>query len=137
MSVTIAAASKDTVRRLVTNEPNTRLLDYCLSITHELWVGWSGHTPVCAWGLVYPTLLSSRAYLWMITIDEAQEHEFLLARHSQIVIRRLLEDYETIVGHCEASETRSIRWLKWLGATFGPSEGPFIPFTICRKSANA
>lgn len=139
MSVTIAQASASTVKGLVTNEPNMHLLDYCLSITHELWVVRLNEVPVCAWGLVLPTLLSSTAYLWMITIDAdaAQGHEFVLVRHSQIVIRHLLERYDTIVGHCEITEARSIRWLRWLGATFGSPKGPYLPFTICRKQSNA
>lgn len=134
MSVAIANASRTVVKQLIAATDNVEILDRCLSATQELWVGWHNDRPVFTWGLIPPTLLSSVAYLWMISIDEAEKHEFVIVRHSQIAMQRMLESYETIVGHCEVSETRSIRWLKWLGATFGPPDGRFIPFIIRRDT---
>lgn len=130
MTVAIAVASKATVRQLISASNDVEILDRCLGVTQDLWVGWHNDAPVFAWGLIPPTLLSSSAYLWMISIDEAEEHQFVLVRHSQIAMKQMLERYETIIGHCEASAIRSIRWLKWLGAIFGPSDGTLVQFTI-------
>jgi len=92
----------------------------------------NGHL-ICLWGLIPPTLCSDRAYLWLYTTEAAQEHEFILVRRSQIEVQEMLEEYPLIVGHCEISETRSIRWLRWLGAKFGDHEGTLVPFMIERK----
>lgn len=136
MSVVIADASKDVVRQLISMPNHAEILDRCLERTQDMWVGWHNSVPVFAWGLIPPTLLSSSAYLWMVSIDEAEEHQFVLVRHSQIAMKKMLERYETIVGHCEVGEARSIRWLKWLGAVFGSPDGNLLPFTICRSEAN-
>src|SRR5262249_51950549 len=77
----------------------------------------------CVCGVLLPSIISSRAYLWMITTTLADKHQFLLVRHSQIFIRERLKEFERIVGHTEISQPRSIRWLKWLGAKFGEPVG--------------
>lgn len=138
MTVTIATASRDVVKGLISQANSirlgdTKILNDALIRTQDLWVGWHNDEPVFAWGLIPPTLLSSSAYLWMVSIDEAEEHQFVLVRHSQIAMKQMLECYGTIVGHCEVGHGRSIRWLKWLGATFGSVEGTLLPFTIVRK----
>lgn len=138
MTVVIAHASRSVVKGLISQANqirlgDTKILNDALVRTHDLWVGWHDGAPVFAWGLIPPTLLSSSAYLWMVSIDEAEEHQFVLVRHSQIAMKQMLERYETIVGHCEETSLRSIRWLKWLGATFGTVDGTLLPFTIVRK----
>jgi hypothetical protein len=87
----------------------------------------------CIWGLVPPTLLSERAYLWLFTTDVANEHQFLLARHSQIIVQKMLEEYPILTGHCHIIDARAQRWLKWLGAEFGFPQDQRIPFTIRKK----
>ena len=84
-------------------------------------------------GLITPTLLSDRAYLWLQTTEAAQEHEFILVRQSQIAVKEMLKKYPTIVGHCAVGAERSIRWLKWLGAAFGEPEGEMLPFVIRKQ----
>ena len=88
---------------------------------------------VCLWGLIPPTLLSDQAYLWLHTTPAAEEHQFILVRRGQIEMKKMLEEYPKIVGHCEVQATRSIRWLKWLGAKFGEAEGSLVPFIINRQ----
>lgn len=139
MTVTIATASKAVVKDLISQANSIRLgdakvLNDALIRTQHLWVGWHHGQPVFAWGLIPPTLLSSSAYLWMVSIDEAEAHQFVLIRHSQIAMKQMLECYETIVGHCDVDAARSIRWLKWLGAIFGPPDGTMLPFTIQRTA---
>lgn len=89
---------------------------------------------VCVYGIVSPSLLSDRAYLWMLTTDEVDEHRFLFIRHSQRVVESVLEKYSYIIGDTSIGDKKSLRWLKWLGAEFGfPQEGT-LPFTITRKT---
>ena len=88
----------------------------------------------CLWGLAPESLLSSQAYLWLVTTDTAMEHKFLLVRYSQMFVDRALENYETLVGHCEAGNIPAKRWVKWLGGEFGDGDGKVVPFMIRRKN---
>lgn len=120
----LAYASSDFYSR------NAEIFDRCLLVTEHMWIGYYDQLAVCAWGLVPPTLLSDSAYLWMITLEVPEGAEFLLVRHSQIEIRKMLKMYPLIVGHCEIGAERSIRWLRWLGAKFGEPVKGALPFTI-------
>ena len=97
---------------------------------------WSGSVDgelACMWGLVPPTLLSDQAYLWLVVTDLVEAHRFTFVRHSQRVIDELLDLYPIIVGHCERGNEEAMRWIRWLGGTFGPWQKGFRPFQIRRK----
>ena len=85
---------------------------------------------LCFWGLIPPTLLSDRAYLWLYTTEHMHEHIFSLVRHSQRAVEEMLKDYPIIVGHGVVGNSKSIRWLRWLGAKFGDPQGQLLPFEI-------
>lgn len=110
------------------------MLEFCQSMSAEVWSGYVDDKLICCWGLIPPTLLSSQAYLWMHSTPAIREHQFLLVRHSQRIIEKMLDRYDRIVGDCLAGATDSIRWLRWLGAEFTDSEGPYISFVIDRKT---
>ena len=113
-------------------EEKETLSDYLVNST-KLYIGTiEGHF-CCAWGLIPPSLLSDRAYLWLWYADEVESHKFTFIRRSQIVVKEILEEYSVIVGFCEIANPRAKRWLEWLGATFGNPIGKFFPFEI-RKS---
>lgn len=106
----------------------------CLNGSTSLWVGYVGETPVCAWGLMPPTLLSDNAYLWLYTTEGIRGHEFIFVRNSQIAVKQMLEEYPLICGHTLKDSEGSIRWLKWLGAKFLEPGTKYVPFEI-RKAA--
>lgn len=95
-----------------------------------VWVGKDNDKVVGFWGLIVPTLISDRAYLWLHTTSAVTEYKFVFVRHSQIIIKEMLKMYPRITGHCIVGETKSIRWLKWLGAEFKSPKGKLIPFEI-------
>lgn len=99
----------------------------------DIWTGYIDDRLVCWWGLIPPSLLSNQAYLWMHATDAVKEHQFLFVRHSQRVVERMLERYDTILGHCEIGASDSMRWLRWLGAEFHDPERNVIPFVIRSK----
>lgn len=99
----------------------------------RVWIGLEDDEVLCFLGLIPPTLLSDRAYLWLQTTAAMREHVFLFVRYSQKVIVEMLQQFPLIVGHCELSATKSVRWLRWLGAEFGDPEGQAIPFSIRAK----
>jgi hypothetical protein len=98
-----------------------------------IWAGFINGGLACIWGVIPPTLMSDRAYLWLYTTDLIKEHQFTLVRHSQLVMEEILSEYPTVVGHAIIGSDKSIRWLKWLGAKFGPPQGTAIPFRITRN----
>lgn len=111
------------------------ILQFCQSMSAEVWSGYVDGKLICCWGLIPPTLLSNQAYLWMHSTPAVRDHQFLLVRHSQRIIEQVLDRYEKIIGDCQVGADDSIRWLKWLGAEFTDSNGLYTSFVI-RKKAN-
>lgn len=114
------------------DEDSRKTMDFCLLMSTTIWAGFINGELACIWGIIPPTLMSNQAYLWLYTTDVIKEHQFVLIRHSQRVMEEILEEYPSVVGHAIIGSDRSIRWLKWLGAKFGPPQGLAIPFRITR-----
>ena len=98
------------------------------------WEGTVDGVVACMFGLVAPTVLSEQAYLWLITTELVDDHKFVFIRYSQRLVEMMLEEFPLIVGDVLVGQYRAYRWLKWLGATFGPSDGKKIPFQIRAKN---
>ncbi len=92
---------------------------HAAKLSSDLFAGfWSGKL-VCIWGLIPPTLLSSSAYLWLITTPEAKTHWLAFARRSRQAVQNMLKLYPIIYGTC--LEPNAKDWLQWLGAQFNGS----------------
>jgi hypothetical protein len=113
---------------------SSEVIDFCQKMSGEIYAGYVDDKIVCCWGLIPPTLLSNQAYLWMWSTEGIRDHAFLLVRHSQRQVAKMLERYDVIVGHCRIDRPDSIRWLRWLGAEFDAPEGPFRSFRIRKKT---
>ena len=111
-----------------------RTLWECMNQSRFCWIGRTDGEIVCVWGLIPPTLMSHRAYLWLLTTNALAGHEFIFIRHSQRAIEQMHKLYPIITGHVEAKAAQSMRWLRWLGATFDKGRGPLIPFQIVAKN---
>lgn len=120
-----AGVTFDDVQRMV--------LGNCIQRSAPLWAGFVDGKFVCTWGLIPPTLMSDRAYLWLHVTPALIGNEFAFVRHSQVVIEEMLKDYPIIKGHTFALNISAIRWLRWLGAKFGEPEDGVREFTILRK----
>lgn len=99
----------------------------------HVWLGDDNGKIIAIYGLMPPTLMSDVAYLWLFTTKHFTSHTFIFIRHSQRVVREMLEQYPTIVGHGIVGHSKSLRWLRWLGAEFGEPVGKFLPFEIKAK----
>lgn len=110
------------------------LIGACYSRSEERWIGTVDGVVACLWGLIPPTLMSDRAYLWLYNNELVDEHKFAFIRHSQVQMKRMLKLYPIIVGDCLISNDSGRQWLRWLGATFGPPDGPLAPFEIKAKA---
>jgi len=116
------------------SEINQETMKRCMHNSTQVWIGYEGDKVLCFLGLIPPTLLSDRAYLWLQTTEHLHSHLFIFIRYSQRLVAEMLEHYPVIVGHTEITNTKAIRWLRWLGATFGEPQAPGVyPFEIKAK----
>ena len=96
----------------------------------DTWIGKVDGNIACAWGLIPPSLLGDKAYLWLITTDLVDEHPFCFVRHSQMVIKELLKEYPIIYGHVLPDNKRGLKWLKWLGVRILIGTGKLYEFEL-------
>ena len=127
-----SAEARDIVKAIDFSSVEEKTMDYCLTMSTNVWAGFVDDRLACIWGVIPPSLMSNQAYLWLYTTDVIKEHQFLLVRHSQLVVDELLKEYSSIVGHVIMGSDKSFRWLKWLGARFGEPQGAGVPFRISR-----
>lgn len=112
------------------SETGQQIMNRSLQNSSVVWM-WTDEGKIHGfWGLIPPSLLSDRAYIWLYTLPSMVEHQFYFVRHSQLMVKELLKEFPIIVGHCAASAEKSQRWLHWLGARFGQPENNLIPFEI-------
>lgn len=121
------------ITQLLLKPEDEEALRQCIRMSAECWTGLVNGEVICTWGVVPPTLMSNQAYLWLYTTERVKDHQFVLVRHSQREIEKLLQKYDSIIGCCATDAKQSRRWLEWLGATFGFSDGKFIAFEIRKK----
>jgi hypothetical protein len=105
-----------------------------LRVSTQIYIGRVDEGIACIWGIVTPTLLSSHAGIWMYTTDLIKDHPFIFVRHSQLIIKELLKEFETIEGTTNIHAEHSKRWIRWLGAEFHQQVGDQIRFVIRRKT---
>jgi hypothetical protein len=142
MTALIELAGKAKTRQLIfeakggiLTDEESKTLDQYLTFSAKLCIGIVDGKLVCAWGLVPPSLMSDRAYLWLFSTEAVEEHKFIFVRNSQKAVAEMLEEYPIITGYCELGNTRSMRWLRWLGAVFGePINSKAIPFEIRKRN---
>jgi hypothetical protein len=114
---TLSEFNQDTMARAIRN-------------SEWVWVGDVNGEIFGFWGLIAPSLLSDRAYLWFYSTPSLCRHIFRFIRHSRRVTAELLTYFPILVGHGQATDVHSLRWLRWCGAQFGTPQGPLIPFEI-------
>jgi hypothetical protein len=140
MKVQIEQVTKQQISQLISvgldkklTEDEITAFNRCLFSTTTTWLGIVNGKLCCVWGLIPPTLLSEQAYLWLYVTEHVKEYEFVFVRYSQRAVEDMLKTFPTIVGHATVGASRSLKWLKWLGAEFGLPEGKYVPFVIRKK----
>lgn len=133
MKVRIVRTQAVEVDEICSANDYPRALDFYWRHSTHCWTGYVDDDIACMWGLVPPTLLSDQAYLWLIVTDLVKQHRFAFVRHSQRAIEDMLRIYPLIVGHYERGNEEAMRWIYWLGGTFGPWQGDRRPFQIRSK----
>ena len=119
-------------RDMVHDDSDEKTMEFCLLMSTIMWAGFIRGKLACIWGVIPPSLMSDQAYLWLNTTEVLKGHEFIFVRHSQRVFEELLEEYPSVVGHVIIGADKAYRWLRWLGAEFGPAQGMVVPYRITR-----
>ncbi len=89
--------------------------------SHCAYTGWIDSSIACIWGCIPGSMLDHNAFVWMVTTKVCDEHPFIIARYSRIMLDNLPEHFTRIGGLVDRKFKRSIRWLKWLGFDiYGP-----------------
>lgn len=139
MTVAITTRNDVSLREVIRRSPMAALPDAeevlrdCMYRSIEVRYGFIDGEVACMWGLIPPSLLSSTAYLWLLTTDIIAEHKFLFIRYSQRYIEEALKQYPTIIGDVLVDNYPAQRWLKWLGAELGPAVKGRKSFVIKAK----
>jgi len=136
-SLAIQAVTWDQVRDIVPRKELDKYDMKCLvrasRAAAKIWIGSADEDVIFIVGLIPPTVIADYAYMWLHVTDKLQGHEFLMIRHSQLAVEEALKHYKYVIGHCEPKNAKALKWLKWLGATFGPPERGMIPFLFERQ----
>ena len=106
-------------------------------VSSHSWVGLADGDIACVWGLIPGSLISDRAYLWVLVTKKVEEAPFLFVMSSRAVMKEMMERHQVLYGMCEVEKPDSIRWLKLLGAKFGERKGNSLPFEIRRKECSS
>lgn len=134
MTVEIECGGVIDLRGLFRSDFDQLTMEQCMMASQVVYQGKIDGKVACVWGLVPPTIMSDKAYIWLWTTSVADEHTFILVRNSQHMVQRMLEEYDSLIGHCRIGDDRAIRWMKWLRAEFGEPQGMLVPFVIRRRN---
>lgn len=135
MNVVVKRVRDFDVRDLVYRSPNPgetaiAATKVCVQQSTAIWLGVADETPVCAIGVVPPTIFASEAYLWLLHTRVCQDHPVRFIRWSRKVVGEAQALYPRLWGLCDVSNLRSRRWLEWLGADFEAVGDPLVKFRL-------
>lgn len=111
--------------------PDASLI-YSIQRSEFAWTAFINGLPVAIFGCGGAEYDQTIGCVWMLSTDEAERNRRTLLAVSPDLVRQLLARYRYIGGHVHLSNTRTIRWLEWLGFRFNEPElingEPFLCF---------
>jgi len=102
----------------------------CLTKSSAIWLGRADGVEACAIGVIPVTILSDRAYLWLIHTKLCEAHPLRFIRWSRRVMDEIHQSYPTIIGLCRPDNLAGRQWLEWLGAKFQGAYGAHDRFEM-------
>lgn len=89
----------------------------------------SNEHPLGLWGFAPVTLLSTTAYVWLVTVSDLPKLPFI--RASRQTLGMFFSHFDRGVGYCYRADT--MKWLRWLGMTFGPRDEIGFPWSMTKN----
>lgn len=114
-------------------------LERSLAASAVAWTGLVDGRPAAMFGAAPLSELSGRGSAWLLGARALAiiPRDFLL--RSKDMVGLMLERFPVLTNLVDARNAASLRWLRWLGAQFGPARpyGPlgalFVPFELGRR----
>lgn len=96
------------------------------------YIGLCDNKPVWAYGINTKPLDGLGYCIWFLGTDAVSEHRKYFVIKSMETVRQWQKQYGQLWNAVHKNNTKAIRWLKWLGATFTPLEeiDGFFLFTL-------
>lgn len=108
--------------------PYPDLVD-CANRSDPLLTYWFGPECIAIVGFIPLGIISTTAYLWMQNTPYTDKHPVAVARLGRLTLHEIASRYPCVIGECILNSPGH-RWVKWLGARFGESNGIAVPFMI-------
>ncbi|MBA4359810.1 MAG: hypothetical protein C0411_03645 [Pseudomonas sp.] len=95
---------------------------------------------VAVFGDATYSILGSVGVPWLISTVHVERHARAFLKVCKPEVQGMLTRHHHLINYVDARNTSAIRWLKWLGFTFGPAvpygarRFPFHPFTLNRET---
>lgn len=94
---------------------------------------------VAVFGDAVHSILGSVGVPWLISTVHVEHHARAFLKVCKPEVQGMLTRHHHLMNYVDARNTSAMRWLKWLGFTFGPAAPygarrfPFHPFTLNRE----
>lgn len=94
---------------------------------------------VAVFGDAVYSILGSVGVPWLISTVHVERHARAFLKVCKPEVQSMLTRHQHLMNYVDVRNTAAIRWLKWLGFTFGPAvpygarRFPFHPFTLNRE----
>ena len=103
------------------------------SITDSImcWTTLVNDRPAFVWGVVPMCMISGVGSIWMLGTDDLKLVRKQFIKYTPAYLEHILAAFPLIYNEVDTRNTVAIRWLKWLGFTFGDiRENPHsgVPF---------
>lgn len=86
--------------------------------------------PAAIFGVVHPSILAAVGIPWLLGTPLLERYWRAFAKASRDVMDELKTRYPVMTNVTHAENTLSVRWLRWLGASFDIN-GIHARFTLC------
>jgi len=82
--------------------------------------GWAGDDILCVFGVVPMTAMSDHGMIWMTGTTNLRQHAPMFLRRCSSQIDEISRGFVSIGNWCDARNTTTLKWLKWLGFEIDP-----------------
>ncbi|GAB5471420.1 MAG: hypothetical protein Kilf2KO_44500 [Rhodospirillales bacterium] len=111
-------------------------IEESIRVSSQVWSGLVDGEMVAIFGLRRPSLLSDRAYPWLLGTNAVARHPRPFLRLSKAAVADWRTRFRLLENYVDARNAAAIRWLAWLGFTIHPARPygaqglPFHRFTM-------
>jgi len=106
-------------------------------LSENKWTAFFNEAPVGIFGLVpHPNIMSSTAVLWFVATEEAESNKMMFLKASIDSMEKIkASGFSRIWNYVDAKNTKSVKWLKYLGFKLSPTVysingNPFYHFSM-------